>query len=111
MDNRQEFAMLAFQKNGDEYAGVTFNNRTFGTRNSDLLSLYVDGKQISRSEAEHIVQYVGRGIVILEKEERVRLPKITAIYRPNKPSQLRLERVTATWMSFSVSCCSHPVES
>jgi hypothetical protein len=36
VDNRQEFAMLAFQKNGDEYAAVTLNNRTFGTRNSAL---------------------------------------------------------------------------
>ena len=69
VDYRQELAMLAFQKNGDEYAGVTFDNRTFGTPNSGLLSVYVDGKQIPRSEAEHVVQYIGRGIVIIEKEE------------------------------------------
>jgi WD40 repeat protein len=69
VDYRQELAMLAFQKKGDEYAGVPFDNRTFGARNSDLLSVYVNGKQVSRSEAEHVVQYIGRGIVIPEKEE------------------------------------------
>ena len=39
------------------------------TRNSGLLSIYVDGKEIPRSEAEFVVQYIGRGIVIIEKEE------------------------------------------
>ena len=61
--------MLAFRRDGDGYVGATFDNRTFGTRNSGLLSVYVDGKQIPQSEAEHIVQYIGRGIVIIEKEE------------------------------------------
>jgi WD40 repeat protein len=69
VDYRQELAMLAFQKNGQDYAGVTFDNRAFGTRNSELLSVYVGGKQIPRSESEQVVQYIGRGIVIIEKEE------------------------------------------
>jgi WD40 repeat protein/uncharacterized caspase-like protein len=69
VEYRQELAMLAFQKNGDEYAGATFDNRAFGVRNSDLLSVYVDGKQVSWSDAEHVVQYIGRGIVIIEKDE------------------------------------------
>lgn len=66
VDNRQELALLAFQRNGVEYAGVTFDDRAFGYRNSDLLSVYIDGKQAARSEAEHVVQYIGRGIVIIE---------------------------------------------
>jgi WD40 repeat protein len=69
VDYGQKLAMLAFQKKGDEYAGVTFDNRTFGIRNSGLLSAYVDGKQVSRSEAEHVVQYIGPGIKIIETEE------------------------------------------
>jgi WD40 repeat protein len=69
VEYRQELAMLAFQKNGDEYAGATFDNRTFGARNSDLLSVYVDGKKVSWSDAEHVVQYIGHGIVIIEKDE------------------------------------------
>ena len=60
--------MLAFQKEGDEYAGIAFDNRTFGDRNSGLLSVYVNGKQVRRTEVEHVVQYIGRGIVITEKE-------------------------------------------
>ena len=61
--------MLAFQKKGNEYAGVTFDNRTFGVRDSGLLSAYVDGKQVSRSETEDVVPYIGHGIRIIEKEE------------------------------------------
>jgi hypothetical protein len=60
--------MPVFQKNGKQYAGVTFDNRTFGDRNSSLLSVYIDGKQVSPSEAEHVVQYIGRGIVIMEND-------------------------------------------
>jgi WD40 repeat protein len=69
VDNRQELAMLVFQKNGDGYAGVTFDNRTFGESNSGLLSFFIDGKQVSRSEGEQVVQYIGRGIVIIENED------------------------------------------
>jgi WD40 repeat protein len=69
VDNEQELAMLAFQKKGDAYAGVTFDNRIFGARNSGLLSVYVNGKHLSKSEAEHVVQYIGPGIKIIEKEE------------------------------------------
>ena len=68
VDHQQELAMLAFQKEGDEYAGVAFDNRTFGDRNSGLLSVYVNGKQVPQSEVEHVVQYIGRGIVMSEKE-------------------------------------------
>jgi WD40 repeat protein len=69
VDLRQELAMLAFQKEGDEYAGVAFDNRTFGARNSGLLSVYVNGKQAPQSEVEHVVQYIGRGFVIPEKQK------------------------------------------
>ena len=60
--------MLAFQKEGNEYAGIVFDNRTFGDRNSGLPSVNVNGKQVRRSEVEHVVQYIGRGIVITEKQ-------------------------------------------
>src|SRR6516165_9471494 len=68
VDNQQELAMLVFQKNGNQYAGVTFDNRAFGDRDSGLLSVYIDGKQASPSEAEQVVQYIGRGIVIMETD-------------------------------------------
>ena len=61
--------MLAFQKEGDEYAGIAFDNRAFGDRNSGLLSVYVSGKQVPRSEVEHVVQYIGRGIVMPHKQK------------------------------------------
>jgi len=74
VDNQQELAMLVFQKNGNQYAGVTFDNRAFGDRNSGLLSVYINGKQASPSEAEHVVEYIGRGIVIMGHLEKFLSP-------------------------------------
>jgi caspase domain-containing protein/WD40 domain-containing protein len=68
VDNRQELATLFFQKNGDKYAGVTFDHQAFGEHNPGLFSVYIDGRQVSGSDAERVVQYIGRGIVIIENE-------------------------------------------
>jgi WD40 repeat protein len=66
VENQEDLARLYFQKAGEKYAGVTFENQAFGERNSGLLSVYVDGKQLPSSEAERVVRYIGRGISILE---------------------------------------------
>jgi hypothetical protein len=66
VDNREELARMFFQKSGEKYAGVTFENQAFGERNSGLLSVYVDGKQLSAIEADRVVRYIGHGIAILE---------------------------------------------
>jgi WD40 repeat protein len=68
VDNQEELARLFFQKNGERYAGVTFDNQAFGDRNSGLVSVYVDGRQLSALDADRIVKYIGRGIVIIENE-------------------------------------------
>jgi WD40 repeat protein len=67
VNNREEVASLFFQKNGEKYAGVTLDNQTFGARSSDLISVFVDGRKISSSEAERIVPYLGPGISISEQ--------------------------------------------
>ena len=68
VENQEELARLFFQKNGDKYAGVTFENQAFGDRNSGLVAVYVDGRQVSGPEADRVVQYIGRGISIIESE-------------------------------------------
>jgi WD40 repeat protein len=68
VDNQEELARLFFQKNGERYAGVTFDNQAFGDRNSGLVSVYVDGRQLNALDADRIVKYIGRGIVIIENE-------------------------------------------
>jgi hypothetical protein len=67
-DNREELARLFFQKNGEKYAGVTFQNQIFGDRDSGLLSVYLDGRQLSGADAERTVRYIGRGIAIIEAD-------------------------------------------
>jgi WD40 repeat protein len=66
--NREEVATLFFQKNGENYAGVTSDNQTFGAQNSDLISIVVDGTKISSSEAGRLVSYLGPGISISEQQ-------------------------------------------
>jgi Caspase domain len=68
VDNQEELARLFFQKNGEKYAGVTFDNQAFGDRNSGLVSVYVDGRQLNALDADRTVKYIGRGIVIIENE-------------------------------------------
>jgi hypothetical protein len=68
VDNQEELARLSFQKSGVKYTGVTFDNRTFGDRNSGLVSVYVNGREVSGSDADRIVKYIGRGIAIIENE-------------------------------------------
>jgi WD40 repeat protein len=68
VDNQEELARLSFQKNGEKYAGVTFDNQTFGDRNSGLIAVYVNGREVSGSDADRAVKYIGRGIAIIENE-------------------------------------------
>src|SRR5262249_32173556 len=71
VDSQQELAMLAVQTERHQSGDVAFDNRKFGTPNSGLLSVYVNGRQVSKSEVEHVVKYIGRGIALPanEKEE------------------------------------------
>jgi WD40 repeat protein len=66
VDNREELVRLFFQKNGERYAGVTLENQVFGDGDSGLISIYVDGKRVTGADAEKVVQYIGRGITIME---------------------------------------------
>ena len=54
------FAELALARSGKE---------GYWSKNSDLLSVYVNGRQLLRSEVEHVVQYIGRGIDFTDKEK------------------------------------------
>jgi len=51
----------------EKYAGVTLDNQAFGDRESGLLSIYIDGKKAASQEADRVVQYVGRGIAVIDE--------------------------------------------
>ena len=67
VDNREELVRLFFEKNGDKYVGVTLDNQVFGDRDSGLLSIYVDGRKAVSPEADRVVQYIGRGIAVIDE--------------------------------------------
>jgi WD40 repeat protein len=66
VNNQEELATLFFQKNGERYVGVTFENDTFGDHDSGLISVFVDGRKVSGVEADRFVHYIGRRISITE---------------------------------------------
>ncbi len=66
VENHEELVRLFFQRNGEKYAGVTLDNNTFGDHDSGLVSIYVDGRQVSGADADRFVRYIGRGIAILD---------------------------------------------
>jgi hypothetical protein len=70
VENREELVRLFFQKSGEKYAGVTLDNQTFGDRDSGLIAIYLDGKQLNGAEIDRAVQYVGRGIAITDNDKQ-----------------------------------------
>src|SRR5262249_42233995 len=67
VSNQEHIATLFFQKRGEKYAGVTFENKAFGDQNSGLFSVFVDGRKIAASEIGRFVPYGGQGISISEQ--------------------------------------------
>lgn len=66
VDDREELVRLFFQKDGDQFAGVTIDGQKFGDRNSNLLSVFVSGREVSGSEVDAVVPYIGRTISIVD---------------------------------------------
>jgi WD40 repeat protein len=67
VSSREHIATLFFQKRGEKYAGLTFENKAFGDQNSGLFSVFVDGRKIAASEISRFVPYGGQGISISEE--------------------------------------------
>jgi hypothetical protein len=66
IDGQKELVRMSFKKNGDIFAGVTFDNKLFGDRNSGLMSIFVSGRAVADQEGARSVTYIGRGITIVD---------------------------------------------
>jgi WD40 repeat protein len=66
VEDGKELVRMFFNSNGETYAGVTFDNRSFGNRDSGLFSVFVNGRAVGDQEAARSVKYIGRGITILD---------------------------------------------
>jgi WD40 repeat protein len=63
-ESRQELARMYFRSGEKSYAGVTFDNQLFGDQDSGLVTVRVDGKDVSPLEGKQQVKYIGREISI-----------------------------------------------
>lgn len=65
LEDRHELARLMFEKGGDAFVGVTADNELFGDPDTDLLSIYVDGRHVDVSDAREAAPYLGRSVRIV----------------------------------------------
>jgi WD40 repeat protein/uncharacterized caspase-like protein len=65
VDDLNELVRLFFKNGSEKYAGVTYDNQSFGDLDSGLMSVFVDGRAVSDEEALRSVKYIGHGIPIV----------------------------------------------
>jgi WD40 repeat protein len=66
LNNRETLLRMFFQNGGQHYVGLTYDNRAFGDLDSGLITVRVDGKEVSQEDGQHYIKYLGRGISITE---------------------------------------------
>lgn len=66
LNNRETLLRIFFQNGGQHYVGLTYDNRTFGDLDSGLITVRVDGKEVSQEDGQRYMKYLGRGISITE---------------------------------------------
>ena len=64
LNNRETLLRIFFQNGGQHYVGLTYDNRTFGDLDSGLITVRVDGKEVSQEDGQRYMKYLGRGISI-----------------------------------------------
>jgi len=66
IDDRKELVRMFFKSESEKFAGVTYDNKSFGDRDSDVMSIFVDGRAVGDKEAARSVKYIGHGIAIID---------------------------------------------
>jgi WD40 repeat protein len=64
LENRQELLTIYFRAGTRDYAGITFDKQLFGDRDSGLITVRVDGKEVSSLDGKQFDKYLGREILI-----------------------------------------------
>jgi WD40 repeat protein len=67
LENRQELLSIYFRAGTKNYAGMTFDKQIFGDPDSGLITVRVDGKELSSLSDEKHGRYIGREISIYEQ--------------------------------------------
>jgi WD40 repeat protein len=66
VENRQQLLSIYFRAGASTYAGLTFDKQVFGDENSGLITVRVDGKEISFLDSNQYDKYIGREISITD---------------------------------------------
>jgi hypothetical protein len=66
VENRQQLLSIYFRAGAGTYAGLTFDKQVFGDENSGLITVRVDGKEISFLDSNQYDKYIGREISITD---------------------------------------------
>jgi WD40 repeat protein len=66
VDGQKELVRLFFRSDSNKYAGATYDNKSFGDRDAGVMTVFVDGRAIPESNAAYALNYIGRGISIVD---------------------------------------------
>ncbi|MFH1343451.1 MAG: caspase family protein [Pseudomonadota bacterium] len=67
VDGQKELARMFFKKDTEKYAGVTYDNKSFGDKDTDVMAIFVDGKAVAENKTE--LNYVGHGISVVDAQK------------------------------------------
>jgi WD40 repeat protein len=63
VDGQKELVRMFFRSNNEKYAGVTYDNNSFGDREAGLMTVFVDGRAVDEKNA---LNYIGHGISVVD---------------------------------------------
>jgi len=68
VDGQRELVRMFFRKDSGKYAGVTYDNKSFGDKDAGVLAIFVDGRAVAESKVEYTLNYIGHGISVVDAQ-------------------------------------------
>jgi WD40 repeat protein len=68
VDGQKELVRMFFRKDSGKYAGVTYDNKSFGDKNAGVMTIFVDGRAVTENKAEYALNYIGHGISVVDAQ-------------------------------------------
>jgi len=68
VDGHKELVRMFFRVDSGKFAGVTYDNKSFGDKDAGVMTVFIDGRAVAGSNAEDALTYVGHGISIVNAQ-------------------------------------------
>jgi WD40 repeat protein len=68
VDSYKELVRMFFRNDSGKFAGVTYDNKSFGDKDAGVMTVFIDGRAVAGSKAEDALTYIGHGISIVNAQ-------------------------------------------